>query len=367
MLHHDLSRFRCGRLAIAILLGIGAMTGVASGQTITEFPIPTVLSGPEGITAGPDGNLWFTELGADKIGRITTSGSITEFPLPNPGSQPVAIASGPDGNLWFTRNFFDPIGRITTAGSITGFPLPGVYSPGGITAGPDGNLWFAEGFTDEIGRITPSGSLVEFAIPTALAQPVGIAAGPDGNLWFTENAANMIGRITPAGVITEFPIPTAGSGPRRIAAGSDGSLWFTESAANQIGRITTAPAPPASFHTVTPCRVVDTRKPDGPLGGPALLAGTDRVFTIAGNCAVPMTAKAVSVNLTVTAPTAAGNLRLYPAGTVLPLVSAVNYVAALTRANNAVVGLGAAGALAVRCAQASGTAHFVLDVNGYFE
>ena len=39
-----------------------------------------------GITTGPDGNLWFTEFGAGKIGRITPSGSITEFPIPTAGS-----------------------------------------------------------------------------------------------------------------------------------------------------------------------------------------------------------------------------------------------------------------------------------------
>jgi hypothetical protein len=37
---------------------------------------------PMGITAGPDGNLWFTGAGSDKIGRITTSGAVTEFQIP---------------------------------------------------------------------------------------------------------------------------------------------------------------------------------------------------------------------------------------------------------------------------------------------
>jgi streptogramin lyase len=43
-------------------------------QAITEFTIPTANSGPNGITAGPDGALWFTEAAANKIGRITTAG-----------------------------------------------------------------------------------------------------------------------------------------------------------------------------------------------------------------------------------------------------------------------------------------------------
>jgi virginiamycin B lyase len=58
---------------------------------------------PAGITSGPDHNLWFTEQGQDKIGRITPTGTITEFPV-TPNSIPTVITSGPDGNLWFTAS-----------------------------------------------------------------------------------------------------------------------------------------------------------------------------------------------------------------------------------------------------------------------
>jgi hypothetical protein len=124
---------------------------------------------------------------------------------------------------------------------------------------------------------------------------------------------------------------------------------------------------PGNLFTVTPCRVLDTRDATGPYGGPALAAGQTRAFTLADRCGIPTSANAVAVNLTVTRPTAPGNLRLYPADQAVPLASSLNYVAGQTRANNAIVGLSPSGALAVRCAQASGTAHVVLDVTGYFE
>jgi hypothetical protein len=124
---------------------------------------------------------------------------------------------------------------------------------------------------------------------------------------------------------------------------------------------------PGNFFSLTPCRVLDTRDPAGPWGGPALAANQSRSFTLAGRCAIPASARAVSVNLTVTQPWAQGNLRLHPADQPVPLASSLNYVAGQTRANNAVVGLSQAGALAVRCTQAAGTAHAVLDVTGYFE
>jgi virginiamycin B lyase len=84
---------------------------------VTEFP---VLSAPgllADIAAGSDGNLWFTEFDANRIGRITTAGVVTEFPLPNPGSGPSGIIPGPDGALWFTELLGNRIGRITTGQS----------------------------------------------------------------------------------------------------------------------------------------------------------------------------------------------------------------------------------------------------------
>jgi len=126
-------------------------------------------------------------------------------------------------------------------------------------------------------------------------------------------------------------------------------------------------SPSMDFFTLTPCRLVDTRSAAGTYGGPALVAGAARAFPLFDQCGIPATARAVSVNLTVTQSTTAGNLRLYPASTPLPTVSSINYVMGLTRANNSVVGLDGLGELGVYCAQASGTTHFILDVNGYFE
>ena len=231
---------------------------VGSNQTFTlgvsevkfvEYPIPSGES-PYFVTAGPDGNLWFTEAGGTSIGRISTSGLITLFTIPNipthGGRGEGGITAGPDGNLWFADYFSDSIGRITPAGVITEFPIPpGNSYPFGIASGADGNLWFTETVTNKIGRITPAGVITEFSIPSSGSYyggsgPSGITAGADGNLWFTETYGNRIGKITTAGVITEFTIPTDGSYVTGITAGPDGNLWFTESLAHKIGKITPA-------------------------------------------------------------------------------------------------------------------------------
>jgi virginiamycin B lyase len=251
---------------------------------IAEFPLPTSEISPAGITAGPDGNLWFTASTAvgdiSRIGRITPAGQISEFALP-PGI-PLEIVAGPDGNLWFTEEF-GKLGRVTPAGQLTEFPLPMTSGyPDSIAVGPDGNLWFTENPGNQIGRMTPAGQLTEFPLPNPKSIPNEITAGPDGNLWFTEYVdsggrftGNQIGRMTPTGQLTEFPLSTPGSSPAGITAGPDGNLWFTECSIpasggacndSRIGRITPAgqisefalPRP-----TSTPYRI--TAGPDGNL------------------------------------------------------------------------------------------------------
>jgi hypothetical protein len=129
--------------------------------------------------------------------------------------------------------------------------------------------------------------------------------------------------------------------------------------------------PGMGFHTLIPCRVVDTRNPAGPFGGPALSASVQRTFTIAASaCGVPISARALSLNLTATGSTSSGFLAIYPGDTVFPMTSSVSFAAGQTRANNAVAALSRDGlaTLTARAGVAAGTAvHLILDVNGYFE
>jgi hypothetical protein len=72
------------------------------------------------------------------------------------------------------------------------------------------------------------------------------------------------------------------------------------------------------------------------------------------------------LNVTTTSPTTPGNLRIFAAGVALPLASAINYAPGKTRANNLTVNFSASGQVTIRCDQASGTVHMILDVAGYY-
>jgi glucose/arabinose dehydrogenase len=166
---------------------------------------------------------------------------------------------------------------------------------------------------------------------------------------------------TVVGTLQDFA--TSAENPVHFAMGPGGAIYYAAIGSGKIYRIS---APPANYFTLTPCRVLDTRNPNGPFGGPALAGGGNRTFAIANQCGIPAGATSVSVNVTITGATAQGHLTFYRAGAPPPLVSTINFSAGQTRANNAILPLGAAGDFVVSCA-GIGTVGFILDVNGYFQ
>ncbi len=78
-----------------------------------------------------------------RVGRITPTGAITEFPVPVSGATPTVagITAGPDGNLYFTTGNKSLVGQVTTSGVITMLPTNDLIAVlTHITTGSDGNL-----------------------------------------------------------------------------------------------------------------------------------------------------------------------------------------------------------------------------------
>jgi len=123
----------------------------------------------------------------------------------------------------------------------------------------------------------------------------------------------------------------------------------------------------SNFWTVTPCRVIDTRWANSLVGGPSLQSGQSRVFPAPDwHCGVGPTASALALNVTVTNPSAAGFLTLFPAGQPLPSSSVLNFRQGQTRANNLVLPIGSG--IAVFCGiPSTGTVDVIVDVTGYFD
>jgi virginiamycin B lyase len=221
-------------------------------DAISEFLLPYPNAFPNFITTGPDGNLWFTDTSANLIGRFNPStDAFTEYPIPTQvslgwngnSSYPTGITAGPDGNIWFTEMTAGKIGMINpTTGAIREFSLPDSQSePTVITSGPNGNLWFTEWMSTNLGEINPTtGAITEIPLKTPGAEPGSIVTGADGNVYFTlyfgGSGDSAIGMINPATlVVTETPTPTQASGATGIAVGADGKIWFTETSNASLG------------------------------------------------------------------------------------------------------------------------------------
>ena len=146
------------------------------------------------------------------------------------------------------------------------------------------------------------------------------------------------------------------------------SYTFTLTATNVIG---TSPASAASaavtptvakagFTGRTPVRVLDTRigvgAPQAKLG-----AGNTLTLTVPG---LPAGASAVALNVTITNPSAAGNLTVYPGGHPVPLASNLNYLAGQTIPNMVQVPLGPGNT--VTFYNSAGTVDVIADVLGYY-
>ncbi len=119
-----------------------------------------------------------------------------------------------------------------------------------------------------------------------------------------------------------------------------------------------------SFYAVQPCRVEDTRRPAGPLGGPAFTAGETRdIPVLSGPCGLAATASAYSMNATVVPDGYLGFLTTWAAGQPQPFASTLNSWTGTVVANAAIVPAGANGATSV---YVSNPTDVILDANGYF-
>jgi uncharacterized repeat protein (TIGR01451 family) len=317
-------------------------------------------------------------------------------------------ASGP-GNINDTVNL--PVGGTVTY-TLTGTTSPSatgsltntatVTAPGGVTDPTPGNNSAADTDTltpqadlsitktdgqatassgspitytivaSNAGPSTATGATVADTVPAAITGATWTCLGAGGGTCTASGSGNINDTVNlPVGgsvtyTLTGTVSPSAiGSLSNTATVTAPGGVSDPNPANNSATDTDTLVA--LDYFTLTPCRVVDTRG-GAPVGGPVLQGQETRTLPVAGHCGIPLTAKALSINVTVTQSSSAGNVRLFPAGQTVPLVSTINYVVGLTRANNAVVPLNASGAMAAYVEQALGTTvHLIIDVNGYFE
>ena len=177
--------------------------------------------------------------------------------------------------------------------------------------------------------------------------------GPDGALLGTVPVATDVAMLTTAAAAPGNSIVVRFPGNRHYGP-SDQRGYLTIADVEQ-------PSGATSFHTVTPCRVLDTR-----YGADSIGPNAPPVVYLGNRCGIPYGAKAVALNATVVQPTGTGYITLFGGASPIPSTSTLSYRYGRTRANSAIIPLSAGAVVKV---QNSGPAwvHVVLDVTGYFQ
>ncbi|HZP23895.1 MAG TPA: YncE family protein [Terriglobales bacterium] len=241
------------------------------------------------------------------------------------GPNPVAIALDAVRNQIFVANGGASSGTIIDGATLTPMPIAAGASPLSVT----------------VDTVTGKVYFTDYAYA--------------GTLTMLDETTGAIGSIG----IGEFPLTVA-------ANVTTNTLYVARPIDGVVSVIAGASAAPLQFVPVTPCRIVDTRQPQGPFGGPYLAGGTSRSFAVPQSaCGIPATASAYSLNVTVVPRSGPlGFLTIWPSGEVQPVVSTLNSPDGRVKANAAIVPAGGGGAVNV---YVSNSSEVILDINGYFQ
>lgn len=229
------------RLGLFTLLAAVVAWSATLNVQIREYEVPTPKSRPHDPAIAPDGALWYTGQGANKLGRLDPStGAFKEYPLKSPNSGPHGLVADSQGNIWFTAIAGGYVGKLDPkSGEIAEYrPADGTkIDPHTPAFDHDGILWFTNEETNYIGRLDPkSGRMTLAKVPTAHAIPYGIVVLPNNTPIFCEFGTNKLGTIDRKTMtIHEYALPNAGARPRRLALAPDGSIFYTDYARGYLG------------------------------------------------------------------------------------------------------------------------------------
>ncbi len=163
-------------------------------EEVRMFPAPRG-PGPYGITATPDGEIYFSSLAGSYLGAIDrATGEVRELDPPTP-------------NAGLRRAWSDSRGRI----------------------------WVSEWFAGQVGVYDPATEeWREWRLPGDAPQAYSVYVDETDAVWLTDFGANAIVRFDPdAEAFMSFPAESQPADVRQML-GRSGEVWGAESAADRL-------------------------------------------------------------------------------------------------------------------------------------
>jgi virginiamycin B lyase len=227
------------------------------------YPLPTVTapdpgnanktltlpSAPNDLAIDSHGNIWFTELNANALGRLDTGNSLVrQYPLTTSKDaqalDPYGITIDPSGNVWFTEASVNHLGRLDPAsGAVRYYAVAGMTTAlMEVASDAHGMIWATAFTSGLLVRLNPATSAItKYYAPSATGNTgglYGITVSPAGEIWVAISAIGVIARLdVSANQFVYYTIPTVGSLPLGVVVDAHHALWFTEAGSNKIGML----------------------------------------------------------------------------------------------------------------------------------
>ena len=254
-----------------------------------------------------------------------------------------------------------PLWTATTGGVVESSPA---VANGVVYVGSGDKLYaFAVGCNSGGGSCTPlwtatTGGYINSS--PEVANGVVYVGSDDGKLY-----AYAVGCASGGGTCTPLWTGTTGDMIVSSPAVSNGVV-YVQSFDGKLYAFSLYGVSGATYHALTPTRILDSRDHTGGLG--IFSSHVAQTFQVTGHGGVPSNAIAVTGNLTVTGQTSGGFLYIGPVAMNNPTSSTLNFPVGDDRANAVTVALATGGTLSVTYAAASlgPTANVIFDVTGYF-
>ena len=251
-------------------------------------------------------------------------------------------------------------------------PNPILFPGNGTTTNLDRFVVESPSPLDFCGWSGSAGLPIIAMMPETATNPTASVTGPNGSIDVcvlsaanTTGVAQQILAGDNAVVIVPRTVLPQGTFSINATTAARSVNWNFTVDASALAGVASTPvaqptAPATGFAPLPPARIVDTRTSTG--ASRLAIAAVTRI-QVTGQGGVPVGAKAVLANTTVTEPTGAGFLTLWNCSAARPEVSTLNFSLYETVANTATIPLDSAGGV---CAFSNVSTDLVLDVGGYY-